>query len=123
MRKIYVITNGYYSDYHIIAATTSEKAAKKIAARFDANIEEYNDDGEKLLDQNMYHFKFSENGVLIHEDVQEVGEYDFCKNEPCIYMNHKNEHIDVFINSVSRDKAFKIACDERAKFLAEKEGL
>lgn len=121
--RIYVITNGCFSDYHIIAATLSEKTAKKIAKRFDAEIEEYDDDVEKLLGQHMYRFEFNENGVLIDECVYEVDEYDFGKNEPYIFMNPTNEHLYVHINSVSRDKAFKIACDERAKYLAEKEGL
>ena len=32
--KLYAVTKGDYSDYHIITLTASEDAAKKIAKRF-----------------------------------------------------------------------------------------
>ena len=50
--KLYAVTKGDYSEYHIIALTVSNDAAKKIAKRFsgtnDAMVEEY-EDGEIIL--------------------------------------------------------------------------
>ena len=34
--KIYVVTDGMYSDYHIITATIDKGVAEKIAKRFSA---------------------------------------------------------------------------------------
>ena len=33
--KIYVVTRGVYSDYHIITATTDKALAERIAKKFD----------------------------------------------------------------------------------------
>ena len=60
MLKIYVLTKGCYSDYHIITATTDYELACKIKDRFDkinsewsdekVNIEIYEDAEEEKTD-------------------------------------------------------------------------
>lgn len=45
-RKLYAVTSGEYTDYHIITLTESRRRAEKIAEMYDANVEEYEDNEE-----------------------------------------------------------------------------
>lgn len=42
--KVYLVTEGCYSDYHVIGVTTDESKAKENAERFSADVEEYDTD-------------------------------------------------------------------------------
>lgn len=43
MKKFYAVTKGIYSEYHIITITDNKENADRIAAAYDADIEEYED--------------------------------------------------------------------------------
>ena len=47
--KVYVVTRGDYSDYHIITATTNKDIANQIAKKFDAKVEIYDNEGNQLF--------------------------------------------------------------------------
>jgi hypothetical protein len=69
MSKIYVVTQGYYSDYHIITATTDKKLANKIAKRFSigrnkVDVEVYED--AELYMKPVFYVRFEQNGD-VHE--------------------------------------------------------
>ena len=65
--KHYVVTQGCYSDYHIVAVTTDREIAEKIAAKFTTKydeccIEEYHDAMAMLRPAWIVYFDISGNG-------------------------------------------------------------
>lgn len=116
--KIYVVTRGDYSDYHIITATTDEKRAKKIAKKFNAEVETY-DDSEVYLKQ-IFSINFDKNGNVT-ECEENNNDYDYPVTDRC--FEHKNKTFYVEVEADDKESAIKIAAEKRAKFLAEKEGI
>lgn len=121
--KIYVITKGHYSDYHIITATTDEKLAYKIKGKFsgndsydEADIEVFED--AELFLKPCYFIRFDNSGNVI--------EFEELKSE---YWYDQESGIDVkgnFYTSVITDnaeKAVKIGAERRAMRLAQENGL
>ena len=121
MKKAYVITKGYYSDYRICAVTLDEEIAKKLKIKFDdsmneANIEiydldEYNKDN---VDYNSYSVRFNFAG-----DIQEV------RVNPDDYEERIYEKYGLVVELRAKDinSAIKIAAERRAMWLAQKEGI
>lgn len=131
MAKVYVITKGCYSDYHICAVTLDKEKAERLRKLFDGGgmdeteIEEW--DTEQHVDllsgRKPYFVLFRENG-----DVLSVTEDEYCIEyfEPKIFVFHHCYHGDVLKTAVyadNREAAIKIAAEKRAKYLAEKEGI
>ena len=126
MLKIYVLTKGCYSDYHIITATTDYELACKIKDRFDminsewsdekVNIEIY-EDAEIYLKPN-YFIRFDKQGNVVeaYEDTSEYG-YDRYSG-----LDVKGGYFTT-ITTDNKESAIKIAAEKRAMFLAEKEGI
>lgn len=126
MLKIYVLTKGCYSDYHIITATTDYELACKIKDRFDkinsewsdekVNIEIY-EDAEIYLKPN-YFIRFDKQGNVVeaYEDTSECG-YDRYSG-----LDVKGGYFTT-ITTDNKESAIKIAAEKRAMFLAEKEGI
>lgn len=126
MLKIYVLTKGCYSDYHIITATTDYELACKIKDRFDkinsewsdekVNIEIY-EDAELYLKPN-YFIRFDKQGNVVeaYEDTSEYG-YDRYSG-----LDVKGGYFTT-ITTDNKESAIKIAAEKRAMFLAEKEGI
>ncbi len=121
--KIYVVTRGSYSDYHIITATTDKTQAKKIADKFSdewdkAKVEIY-DDAEIYL-KKMWFVRFDTKGNVneLHVDNSEYS-YE-CVNK-CSFDAAKG----VFVHVCADDEisAIKIASEKRAEFLAKKAGV
>lgn len=123
--KIYVVTKGEYSAYHIITATTDEKLAHEIAAKYSdpesdwswgqAHVEEYEDAEKHLL-------------PLFYVDIIDDGGHSVCESleaeesEFTYYFEKKRLfHTGVFADSP--EKALKIASERRTMYLAEKNGL
>ena len=113
--KIYIVTKGTYSDYHIIAATLSKQRAENIAKIYsdnwdEAEVEEYEEMSGGELAKMMA--KLEERFVFhIYEK----------KDAPNIkVMTHR---IDFSIAAKDKEQAIKIARDLRFKYYAEKYGL
>lgn len=122
--KIYAVTKGAYSEYHIVALTLDKKKAEEMAKlhtykyKNKTNKKEYVDeawvdeyeDGEELVLPTW--------DVWFHDgNVNRAEMNDF---------EYKNEHISeshVRVNAKDKESAIKIACDKRAMWLAEKEGI
>lgn len=121
--KVYVITRGSYSDYHICAVAVDKQHAEQLRKLFsnryeDADIEEYDTDEVQTLVNGgaRYAVQFNKNGNVsdIREDIDDyVG---------CCYLRHSGEFV-VTVDAYTEEAAIKIAAEKRAQYLAEKLGL
>ena len=116
--KIYVVTDGMYSDYHIITATTDHAVAEKIAKKFGAEIEEY--ENAELMLRPLWFIRFDKNGN-VRECREEKSDWGYecaglCKFDVC-----GQAYVHIVADTIER--AIKAGAERRAKFLAEQEGL
>lgn len=123
--KIYVVTKGTYSDYHIITATLDEERAKKIAELCsdcyeECDVEVY-EDGQETI-KPIYEVVFDNKTGDVNEVYTECSSYGFRHiNEVRISPIVKSTYVYVFADS--SEEAIKIAAEKRAEHLAKKEGL
>lgn len=126
--KVYIITKGDYSDYHICAVTTDKKKAEILCKAYNdldgwykAEIETYDTDeflteienGLKLYDCRMERNK----PMVIYEvDLDYTNSSDF---------NVRYKHYTYYVCVWAKDKehALKIASDKIAEYKANKEGI
>lgn len=127
--KIYVVTKGEYSDYHICCATIdknqAERAAKIYSDKWDeAYIEEFDsDDILKIPDAiKKYCVSFSKTTGIVLNVYESSNEILPINSSPLIHQ-FLNSHYIVEVNAIDKDHALKIASDAFAKYMAEKEGL
>ena len=129
--KIYVITTGSYSDYGIHSIWSTKEKAEEV----NKLVEDTNDVDEWDVDQfadlnplrRQYSFGFSENSLVVMEREERVDPLGKRKTE-VTFCNHewawaREVHILVKVTTDDKEKAFKIATDERARYLTEKAGL
>lgn len=129
---VYIITKGEYSDYHICAVATTQERAEQLKKMYsdsydEANIEEYETD----IPSNIYYndtptlywrVAFKDNGELQYvESYYDSAEAQLQVKERC--WSFQPSICVLGIIAETREKAIKIACDRRAKFLAEKFNL
>ena len=123
--KLYAVTKGDYSDYHIITLTASKDAAKKIAKRFcgtyDAKVEEY-EDGEIILGKELYFVRMVDGNIDdVTEDGSEYNLFDTSVYHGNIWGGKPIYYTHVLTDSA--EKAAKIGKDRIMKYIAKKEGL
>lgn len=129
--KVYVITAGYYSDYHICAVTTDEKKAHKIAEQCsdrwgDASVEEYDTERVDVLvargEVLPYEVAFDRNGCVnwTSKEVEQELRGEF---EPGVQRRKRDGLVRVSLYATDADAAIKIAAEKRAEYLAREEGL
>ena len=137
--KVYVITQGSYSDYHIVGVKLTREEAEKVVALANdedsyeyAEIEEYDTDDIKIDTSETIKDRYwrehdcktldgtwtrvrttfkSENKVTLNKSFTNMERYD------------KILVIATFPHGTPREKAHKIMRDRAAKFKAEREGL
>lgn len=121
--KIYVVTKGYYSDYHIITATTDEELAYRIKEKFsgddyydEAKVEIF-EDAEIFLKQ-CYFIKFDKGGNVIRIE-EEESEYSYEQYE----SEDAKGNFYMSIIADNKERAIKIGAERRAMYLAQKYGL
>ena len=124
--KLYAVTRGDYSDYHIITLTADKEAAKKIAKMFSdeydvAKVEEY-EDGKIILDKKLYFVR------MVDGNIDDVAEdlSDYYLFDTSIFRGNMNLGKRIYFTHVLTDtaeKAAKIGKDRIMKYIAEKEGL
>lgn len=117
-KKVYVITKGAYSDYHICAVAATKEIAEKLCRacsdnRGEAHIEEYdlNENAEDV--RIMYYVELDCGDVEVNID---------------LYENKENawggkDYFAAYVLAKDQDHAVKIAQDRRAEYLAKKEGI
>lgn len=121
---IYVVTQGSYSAYGIVGATTDYEVAKKIADKFSdrwdpCRIEEYPEGEYMLRPAWSVYFDKSGNAVRCERATSDY-KYHRIHDRPTRTITYD------FIISVSADTeeaAIKIAAEKRAQYLAEENGL
>jgi len=111
--RIYIITKGIFSDYHICAVTTNYEEALKLRDIYDgkysrANIEIYEDG--KNNEDTVYGFEYDPNDNSVY--FQEYVDYDLILNEDCIWVMAKD-----------KEHALKKAQDMLAMYKANKENI
>lgn len=123
--KIYVVTKGSYSDYHIVAATLDKEKAEAIAKRFsdkwdDCDVEEYEDCEVDTRPYWNVTFEGSTSNIIDCK-LSDMGEYDI----GLLNVFRKNIYRESYV-TVAADtekEAIKIAAEKRAEYLAKKEGV
>lgn len=121
--KIYVITKGSYSDYHICAVSTNQKNAEKLQKIFSdkwdqAMIEEYESDQyltETESGMELYKCVTGKDGTILADmsiiNLDYMDDYDFQVR----YL--ANKYI-VYVWAKDSEHAKKIATDKIAEFKA-----
>lgn len=127
--KIYVVTDGDYSDYHICGVCTSRKTANELKDYVNRNefcgarIETYETDAwEDILNVG----GFYEVGMRLDGSLYaSKQEYDIeeCYRRRNRVLHNRWESMYTFVVARDEDHAKKIASDLFAKYKAEKEGL
>ena len=123
--KYYVVTQGEYSDYHIVAVTSDREIAEKIAAKFtgrsyydECRIEEYGDAEVMLKPAWLVYFDKNGNvdgtrecdSAYDYENIGIVREYNRCFGVGDIIVT---------VSADAKESAIKIAAEKRAQYLAE----
>lgn len=113
--KIYVITEGEYSDYRIITATTDLNLAEAIGKKFNAMIEEYENAELKL--RPLWLVRFEKNGDVC-ECRLVTSSYDYEQAGLCGVDVRGRVYTHIIADSA--EGAIKAGAERRAKFLAER---
>ena len=120
-----MVTEGDYSDYHIITATTDHELAKKIAARFSdqwdkPRIEVY--DNAEIMLKPAWSISFDKDGNVISTyDCNSAYDYEYVGE--CCERRWGKCTLAITVSADDLESAIKIAAEKRAKYLAEKLGL
>lgn len=124
--KVYVITKGAYSDYHICGVSLDKKTAEQIAERLttewgDAEVETYDTEeySQVLKGGNAYRIRLLEDDKV---EVSEDADLEWCMP----YINKvekmwKNLGIYTFVIAEDEDHARKIGTDILYQYKYEKE--
>lgn len=122
--KVYVITKGEYSEYHICAvATDYEKACilqKKFSAKYGpTEIEEFDteDFNDIFTGKNLYDVWFGSNGNMV-QVFEEDMDYFSVQNNPVRVL--KSGMIAVYVFAFNKESAVKIAAEKRAMELSKR---
>jgi len=137
MTKIYVVTGGCYSDYHIVGVFSSEKLANKAAESLNSQVETYELD--KHSDRIVQGFSAYRIVMSLNGDVTSVREdtypcwLDKATEQTCEkkrmpkFSGTKNEYIgwqsvrEVYVWARDEKHAVKIAGDRRREMIANGE--
>jgi hypothetical protein len=120
--KLYAVTKGSYSDYHIITLTRSKRRAEKIASlcsdRYDdAVVEEYDDTSIEL--KPIWRVMFYKYGVPRADALSYEDQLTF--NEPLNTVKECGEYarFEVYVEAKGEEHAHKIAGDLVAQYCYE----
>lgn len=116
--KVYVITKGAYSDYHIVAVVLDKTRAEEIVKAVsdpkwsfgEARVEEY--DTDTFATQYAYSVNYYDRRW--YANIDEYTDHQ---------SNHVNNDHSFLVFAKDEDHAIKIAQDMRAEYLAKKKGL
>lgn len=135
--KVYVVTAGEYSDYHIVGVATTKEMAEVIKGRYNdhngydgAYVEEFETDNYTPLRTNrmwIVHKTFNVSSREWNVSVSECDYYDetvgkVYVNEDWI-VNGKARMLYVYLYAVNEESAIKIASEKFAEYQAVEEGL
>ena len=121
MSKVYVLSNGCYSDTHIVGVFSTRANAEMAAQIFthDASVDEYELDvyvEEMRRDERLYFVRLGrETGALLEADLEDSSYGAFDTNVG-LDIN-KNLYMRVW--APNKEHAIKVASDRRRMFLAQ----
>ena len=127
--KIYVITKGSYSDYHICAVTEEEEKAEQLKRLFSisydwANIEEYDTEEFAFIkkDEKCFEVLKIKGNIEVKEKNLDYYEMD---NEVYTYWKRRPNDAGIGTTVLAKDEehAIKIAQDRFAEYEAEQKGI
>ena len=135
MSKVYIVTQGEYSDYHIVTVFTNRRDAEVYCAMqnrgnidyWGYSISEYNI-GEVAYPPDVkigYLFAMGVNGRmrLVGTFTKRIGKNVIVPNVVRAETDCYGTEYEVGVMATSREQAEKIAQDLIAKYKAEKEGV
>jgi hypothetical protein len=120
-KDIFIVTEGSYSDYHIMAAFLNKKRAETFATRFGAEVETWPAGDhyiDMLRDKNVYFLRISKDGTV--SDL-EKNDNDFAFRQ---IIEHNDKGYDsagnlyMYVLAKTEQHAVKIAGDKRRKLIA-----
>jgi asparagine synthetase A len=123
--KVYIISKGEYSDYHICAVTLDEQEAERLAKIYTdswdyAIVEEWDTDEHKdLLNGRVpYVVKFYKvtSRTIVDRYTGSPGNF-----KPGVFLSASFDEVKLF--AMDSEAAVKIAAEKRAQALAEREGI
>jgi hypothetical protein len=105
-KKVYIVTAGSYSDYHIESVFSTLEMAEEFADTIgsDYQIEKYNID--EPIERKISVWCISMN--FDSQEVESADSYSCFSKDMVVYSRFRNA-IDLFIESDAREKAVKIA--------------
>ena len=119
--KVYVITKGSYSDYHICAVAIDKEKAEKLEDYYtdkwdEANIEEYDTEASNPFISNfkLYFVCCAENGELTPFLITNPSCIELFG--PTIVTKHEHGQYIAYVWAVDEKHAAKIASDKIAEF-------
>lgn len=121
--KVYVITKGEYSNYHICAVTLDEERAEKLQKRYSSRwdsavIEEYT--LSERVEREVYGVVFNADGVCRRVRLDDFG----YKNGEVSKDYELGKVLTIYwVEATDEDHAMKIAQDRYAQDKAKKAGI
>lgn len=124
--KIYVITKGFYSDYHICAVTTNEEKAEKLKNAYTDNldkaeIEIYEDDETDNEPRIAWYYDYRTNKAEPREFAWDYDKGEMVEKEKVIHDDETVTGAVVFAKD--KNHAKRKAQDMIAMYKAEKAGI
>lgn len=123
--KVYVITKGEYSDYHICGVALDETRAEMLAKRFsnewsNAEVEEYDTEDYKEIIRysNTYYCVYD----IETKSFVRIDSSDFI-DVSCQVYEMMNGNLGVYVYADNETQALKFANDKISKYKAEQLGL
>lgn len=128
--KVYVVTEGCYSGYHIVFVTLDRERADTFVKRYnkteydDYRVEEYDTDDIKLFDdgRKLYQvWKRDNDAVRVYEE-EPCYQDAFVMNKVKRYTvkNPKSTQYSVYVMAEDEEHAEKIGADLIAEYMARK---
>lgn len=135
--KLYAVTAGAYSAYHIISLCSDKARAEQIRDIYNrdkeedgfgsASIEEYADGIRIDLDKSLYEVKLSNDGmketVRLCSDEEKIDTMCDAGYSYRLKVTQRPMELAIYIIADDRDIALKIARDRFAQYKAEREGI
>lgn len=133
--KVYVLTTGEYSDYHIIYVTLDKEKAENFVNDTNKYVDKnwgYNIVNLEEYDTDVLDFVYDNDKIWYAKKLQ--GEIEISFDEEVIGNPYFDEKVNVvkdswdgglcvYVSAKDSDHAFKIACDLFAQYEAIKEGI
>ena len=122
--KIYIVTEGCYDEYRVVAAFTSEEKARKYMDEFDFDLEEVELDPAPLIqegDYKFYHFIMYKYGAVHGIDVSVFKKKIFQEEKIKLDVFAGLACLQCGIKALTKDRALEIANVKRLELIASGE--